>query len=313
MFKINNKKIKKFINNNDLLYAICINIKGYGFYFLNNITNYYFDKNKFYRRLGYRLDLKEPKTYNEKIFWKKIYDRNPLLPITADKFLVRNYVKEILGEEIAQKILIPLLYVTSKPLTIPFNTITPPYIIKPNHASGRYIIIKDNHFCENEIIRTCIRWLRTPYGLWNMEWAYKSVPRKIVIERLLLDKDGIIPIDYKFHIFNKKCEFIGVTLDRINNRNIRFFDREWNEITRSNKGNFIERKVPKPLNFETMLKYAETLSANFDYVRVDLYNIDGKIYFGELTHYPASGFKKFIEADLSENWIVRHRYWEENA
>lgn len=305
------KIVKEYIKNNDILFVFFIHIKSYSIYFLNKISNYQLAKNKFRKILGYPPKLKKPSTFNEKILWKKIYDRNPLLPVTADKYQVRSYFQEILGKEIAKQITIPLLYVTEKPDTIPFNTLAIPYIIKPNHASRLYFIVKDNRYDQDVIIKTCKRWLKIPFGLWNMEWAYQPIARKIVIEQLLLDEDGNIPRDYKFHIFHGRCKSITVISDRMKKPStINIFDREWNEIESNKRDDVNGKKIEKPINYELMLEYAQNLGNNFDYVRVDLYNLKGHIYFGELTHYPASGFRRSVNEKFSKYWIVKPKYWE---
>jgi len=283
-------------------------------YFLNKISDYQLEKIRFYKKMGYKVNLKNPQSYNEKIIWKKIYDRNPLLPITADKYHVRSYIKEVLGEKQADNIFIPLLYVTDKPETIPFENISPPFIIKPNHASGKYIIIKDNCFNKKEIIKTCRRWLKIPFGLKNMEWAYQPIKRKIVIERLLQEKDGSILKDYKFHMFHSKCRLILVDFDLIHHHSQRFFDQKWNPLSVKRPNNILGPKIRKPKNFENMLQIAEKLSEPFDFVRVDFYNLTGKIYIGELTHYPSSGTARFEQPpfahELGKQWKIQKEYWK---
>ena len=107
----------------------------------------------------------------------------------------------MLGEEKAKEILIPLSYVTNQPETIPFERLPSAFIVKPNHTSGRNIIVENGHFNKKEIIKTCQRWLKIPYGLEKLEWAYQPIKRKIIIEKLLHEDDGKIPKDFKFYIF----------------------------------------------------------------------------------------------------------------
>jgi len=308
--------IKNRIHRNVFLYGISRNVKTYLIYFFNILTNYSIEKARFYKLLGYKLDLKNPKTFNEKIIWKKIHDRNPLLPVTADKYEVRSYVKEALGEEKAKEILIPLLYVTNKPETIPFNELPIPFIIKPNHSSGKYIIIKDKKYDKEEIIRTCRKWLKTSYGLEKLEWAYQPIKRKIVIEKLLLDEEDKIPQDYKLHMFHGKCKLVKVVFDRMTELSLSYFDPNWHFIPNKDSNEITEPKMEKPKNYEVMLKIAQALSASFDFVRVDLYNLDGKVYLGELTHYPTSGTRNFdpkcLDFELGKHWAIKPKYWENN-
>jgi hypothetical protein len=309
------QKMKERIKNNYFLYIIFIAMRAYSLYLINTIFNYQLERRKFYKKLGYPLNLQNPQSFNEKIIWKKIYDRNPLLPITADKYQVRSYLKEVLGEKRAEEILIPLLYVTDQPKTIPFEKLPSSFIIKPNHASGLRIIVRDGHYNQTEIIKTCKRWLKTPYGLEKLEWAYQPLKRKIVIEKLLLDEDRKIPKDFKFHMFYGKCKLINVFFNRIDNPSGSFFDEVWNLLPVQKSSHPQGPRVQKPKNYEIVLEIAEKLSKPFDYIRVDLYNLNGKIYFGELTHYPTSGMGIFepssFDFELGKYWELKTGYWEE--
>ena len=308
------QKTKENIKNHDFLFIFFKAIRDYGFYLLNKISNYQLEKNIFYKKVGYRLNLKNPKSFNEKIIWKKIYDRNPLLTITADKYEVRSYIKKVLGEEKAKRILIPLLYVTDKPETIPFERLPSAFIVKPNHASGLNIIVKNGNFNKKKIIKTCKKWLKTLYGIEKLEWAYQPIKRKIIIEKLLFDDDGKIPKDFKFNMFHGKCKLVYVEFDRINNLSQSYFDEKWNFLSVKKTTCTQGLKIKKPKNYEIMLELAEKLSEAFDHVRVDLYNINGKIYFGELTHYRTSGRVRFepssFDFKLGKYWKIKPKYWE---
>lgn len=315
------KKIKSFlkrlINKNSFLYIAYHNLNHSRIYCFNKISGYSLEKKRFFKKLGYRLNLKNPQSFNEKIVWKKIYDRNPLIPLTSDKYQVRFYIKDMLGEKKAKEILIPLLYVTDKPESIPFDRISTPFIIKSNHASGQYIIIKNNDYNKREIIKTCQRWLKIPYGLDELVWGYQSIRRKIVIEKLLQEEDEKIPKDFKFHMFHGECSFIEVYFERIvrSGKYLNsYYNSQWNRLYNINPIYGPGPDIGIPNNFESMLMFAKKLSAFFDYVRVDLYNIDGKIFFGELTHYPSSGTRKFnpnsLDFELGKKWILKPDYWK---
>jgi len=146
------------------------------------------------------------------------------LPVTTDKYKVRSYLRKVLGEEKAEKILIPVLYVTDKPETIPFERLPSSFIVKPNHSSGRKIIVKNGHFNQKEIIRTCRRWLKTSYGLDKLEWAYQHIKRKIVIEELLFEDGGKILKEFLFHMFHGKCKLVSVVCDRMKNPLMSYYD-----------------------------------------------------------------------------------------
>ena len=181
--------MKEKVKNNHFLFIVLKAIKAYGFCLLNKICNYQLEKIRFFKEVGYQLNLKNPQSFGEKIVWKKIHDRNPLLPVTADKYKVRSYIKEVLGEEKAREIFVPLLYATDQPDTIPFERLPSAFIVKSNHSSGRNIIVENGNYDKQRIIKTCKRWLKTPYGLEKLEWAYQPIKRKIIIEKLLREED----------------------------------------------------------------------------------------------------------------------------
>jgi len=306
--------VKEKIKNHDYFFISINTIREHGFHILNILSNYQLERNAFYKKTGYRLNLKNPITFNEKIIWKKIYDRNPLLPITADKHQVRFYIKEMLGEEKANEILIPHFYVTDRPETIPFNKLPPDFIVKPNHASGLKIIVKNGQFNQSDIIKNCQRWLKTRYGLSKLEWAYQPIKRKIIIEKLLLDKNGNTAKEYFFHMFNGKCKLIRIILKKTDNPIIISFDENWNLLYDDMSVCTEKSKIKKPKSYENMLKIANIIAKPFDYIRVDLYDLNGKIHIGELTHYHASGREKFksktFDEKLGNYWKIQPNYWK---
>ena len=309
------KKTKENIKNNNFLFIVLIAIRAYVIYFLNKISNYKLEKIRFYKKVGYQLNLKNPKSFNEKIIWKKINDRNPLLPITSDKYKVRSYLKEVLGEEKAKEISIPLLYVTDQPETIPFERLPSDFIVKPTHASGLNIIVENGNFDKKKIIKTCRRWLKTPYGLEKLEWAYQPIKRKIMIEKLLREDDGNIPNNFMFFMFHGKCKLVLVDFYVMDTLSGSYFDEKWNFLSVKKATRPQGPKIKKPKSYKIMLELAEKLSEAFDYVRVDLYDLNGKIYFGELTHYPTSGMTKFetpsFDFELGKYWKIEPKYWKD--
>jgi len=148
------KKIKTFIK------TVLNRLTAYQ---LDKFINYRFEKKKYFKKHGYMLNLKQPPSFSEKVVWKKLYDRNPLIPITADKYLARFYVKEVLGEKTADKILVPLLSVNEDPDEIPFEQLPVSYIIKPNHGSGMYMIVDGIKPDPDKIIDKCKSWLLRPF------------------------------------------------------------------------------------------------------------------------------------------------------
>jgi len=299
--------INKFVMNRSVINSIAK---------IERLLDYRLEKILFKRQHGYKLNLKNPKSYNEKIIWKKIHDRNPLLPIVADKYRVRDYLRKVLGKNEAEKILIPLLFVTDRPETIPFDKLPGEYIIKANHGSGWNIIVEKNSGIDKKaIIRKCKYWLGSYYGAFGNEWAYQEIKRKIIIEKLLRDEKGRLPSDYKFHMIHGECIFIQVDFARHTNHKRSLFDKNWNFINTVNAypmGPIIK----KPNNLEEMITLSQLLSKPFDCMRVDLYSINNKIYFGELTNYHGGGTNYFtpisMDFEIGKSWKLKQNYWVKN-
>ena len=327
-FHIIKKTVKKLLRP---LYYSYIGYKVFSF--IEWLTGYKIERHRICKLIGYYPNLKNPQSYNEKILWKKIYDRNPLLPIVSDKYRVREYLKDVLGQKQAQKITVPLLYVTDKPDSIAFDSLAEEYVIKPNHASGmiilaeniekqkRYTIVDgkktailfDCKAAREEIVKVCKKWLSTPYGLHKHEWAYQKIKRKIIIEKLLYDNSGKTPANYNFVVFHGKCNLILVIYERFDDKSIARYTPEWEYLNVKS----ISRQADygkKPENLRSALDLVELLGKPFDFIRVDLYLTDNKIYFGELTNYPMSGAEYFnpvsFDFDLGSNWKLVSKYWK---
>ncbi len=319
---------------NKLLCPIHNSYAGYKiFNLLQKLTGYFEEKLHFFWVLGYYPDLKNPKSFNEKVLWKKFYDRNPLLPIISDKYMVRKYLKEILGRSEAEKILVPLFYVTDKPETIPFDNLPEEYIIKPNHASGQLIIVEntgkekrytiiqhgkstilfDCKRTRKEVISICKNWLSLPFGFRHLEWAYQPIKRKIVVEKLLRDFEGKPPEECKFKIFCGKCQLILFIQDRFINTSRGWYTPEWKYVYVKDQIKMASPKK-KPENLESMIDLSELIGKPFDFIRVDLYSVNNCIYFGELTNYPTSGRTPFnpvsFDFELGSKWKVTPEYWK---
>jgi hypothetical protein len=249
--------------------------------------------------MGYKLNLKNPKTLNEKIQWLKLNERKPLHTLCADKYAVRKYIKEKIGE----KYLIPLLYHTNNPYNIiPENLPNIPHIIKTNHNSGEVFIIKDKAKANiKEIQNKLKKSLKINYYYIGKEWQYKNIKPCIIVEKLLLDNNSNIPNDYKFHCFNGKLVFIQVDINRYTEYKKNLYDPNWNFIDcqwkRPNGGN-----VKKPHMFNRMKLLAQIIAKDFRYIRVDFYNIGDDIYFGELTFHPACGWANFFPIEWDEKF-----------
>lgn len=263
------------------------------------------ERSRFKRTHGYELNLKEPKSLNEKICVKKLYDRNPLMPIVADKYKVKDYLKSALGEDRAKEIDIPLIAAYDSAKDVNVADLPDHCILKSAHGSGNNLIINGSKPTQTELQKTLKVWQKEPYGLRNHEWAYTLASRTILVEELLQTSNGTLPADFKFHMLHGQCVFLTYDQDRHGNFTRSLFDKDWNFLDVAYKrAKGIPQ--PKPQNFESMLALAEELAKPFDYIRVDLYNVEGKIYFSELTHYPARGRGKFtpkeFDFEVGKHW-----------
>ncbi|MBT8393802.1 MAG: glycosyl transferase [Bacteroidia bacterium] len=257
-------------------------------------------KNSFRRHMGYKLNLKNPQTLNEKINWLKLYNRKDLQSLVADKYKVRAYIKRKVGE----KYLIPLLFHTkdANDLT-PENLPESNFIIKTNHDSSGGLIVREKSKIDWIAARSRFkRLLKENHYYSTTEWQYKNIEPRIVVEQLLTYEDGGIPEDYKFHCFNGKLAFIMVDFDRYGDLRTRnLYDPDWNLIP-CNWGRPYGKELKKPKKLDEMTCIAEKLAKDFTYVRVDLYLVKSKVYFGELTFYHASGFQEFFQHECDEKF-----------
>lgn len=247
-------------------------------------------KQTFKNSIGYNLNLENPITLNEKIQWLQLNDRTPLRTLCSDKYAVRDYVKEKIGEEY----LIPLIFHTTNSNDIvPSNLPDYPVIIKTNHGCGNYIIVMDKSTMDWKQVRKYLKKsLKRNFYYQTREWQYKNIKPQITVEKLLLENESKVPNDYKFNCFNGKIGFPEVHIDRYIDYKKNCYDSKWN-ILNCEWGAKRGGEIKKPKLLSKMLLLAETLAKDFRYVRVDLYNVKDKIFFGELTFSPGAGFCPF--------------------
>lgn len=285
------KKIKAQIKNSDTMMSIVILIiRLWTNVTLVCLSDISFLRRQFKVKLGYNLNIHNPTSFNEKLQWLKLYDRRPIHNICSDKIRVRGYVSAKIGD----KYLIPLLWTsTSVHQLKKANMPDPPYIIKTNHDSGGTYIVKDS--CEVNYLhmqRIFKKLLKNNYYKYTKEWQYKNIVPEILVERLMLDGDEI-PIDYKFHCFNGKVKMIQIDFDRHTEHTRNLYDENWNQYGCTLLFKNKDLHFPKPPYLNNMIGIAETLSEEFCFVRVDLYLVNEKIYFGEMTFTPESGYGPF--------------------
>ena len=239
------------------------------------------------------LDLDFPQTYNEKIQWQKLYDSTPLKTKLADKFLVRERVKSIIGK----KYLIPLLGLYDKFDEISFEELPKQFVIKCNHGCGYNIIVKDKaNFDQAKAREKINKWMNENFAFRaGFELQYKNIPHKIIIEKYIENKIAQDLYDYKFWCFNGKVKYIQFISER-NKSGLRmaFYDRDWNKQSFFYSHPLDEKVIEKPNNLNIMISLAEKLSKGFSHVRVDFYRLDdGTILFGEMTFTSASGIGRW--------------------
>lgn len=248
-------------------------------------------KNLYKKRTNEKLDWNKIETYNEKMQWAKLFNNedNEKKAILSDKYLVREWIKEKIGSQY----LIPILGAYDSTEEINFDLLPQKYVIKTNNGSGTNIIVKNKDDINiKKIDKALKKWLNTDFAYKAFEMHYTYIKPKIIIEDFIEDSKGELN-DYKFLCFDGKVHFCWVDTDRFNNHERNVYDRNWNlESWKQHKYNSISSNLEKPKEYDRMVEIAEILSEGFSHVRVDLYNVDGRIYFGEMTFTNGSGFEK---------------------
>jgi hypothetical protein len=270
-------------------------------YYKHLHPDYYADELKeWYNNItGKTLNLENPQTFNEKIQWIKLYDGNPLKTRLADKYLVRDWITNKIGGEY----LIPLLGVWDRFDDIDFDKLPAQFVIKANHGSAWNYIVKDkNTFNINSARINFNKWMDTDYSFCSgFELHYGNIKRKIIIEKYLENKNGKLN-DYKIMCFNGKPKYIWVDLERYSGHKRNVFDLNWNLLPLEFCYKNTNKTISKPVNLEKMLKYSELLSQEFCHVRIDFYEVDDRLYFGEMTFTSHSGLGKFTPDEWDFRW-----------
>ena len=261
----------------------------------------------FYSRMGKRLNLNNPKTYNEKLQWLKLYDRNPDYCLMVDKYEAKNYVANIIGPEH----IIPTIGIYESIEDIPWDSLPKQFVMKCTHDSGGIVICKDKENLNIEDAKTKLsNGLKTSYFHLNREWPYKKVKPRIICEEYKVDESGYELKDYKWFCFDGEVKALFIATDRGKQgeeTKFDFYDSEFNHLPFTNGHPNSKKELRKPIGFEKMKEIAAKLSKGIPHVRVDLYDINGKIYFGEMTFYHWSGTKPFEPEEWDRtfgSWIT---------
>ena len=282
-------------------------------------------------RMSRLVRTRRPQSFTEKVQYKMLRDHRPLLVTFADKAAVRGYVAKRAGERY-----LPHAYATVSDAE-QLRTLDLPaaYVVKPTHGSGAVIVVsprapadarlptlddtwvychvRPNAVDRDQLARVGATWLAQLYGEGpNNEWAYGPVPRQILVEELLSGPDGDIPDDYKLFMFHQQCRYIQVDSGRFGTRTQDFYLPSWQRLELSGGPAPAPAPRPRPSRLDEMIELAQRLSADTDFVRVDLYVLPERVVFGELTSYPAGGHSPFqpqhFDAEFGEHWTVPKRY-----
>lgn len=260
--------------------------------FFKWISDKVYLKIKFKLIMGKSLNFEKVQTFNEKLQWLKLNDRKEIYTTMVDKYETKKYVSDIIGE----KYIVPLLEVYDKFEEIDFEKLPNKFVLKPTHTSGNVFICKDKSKVDYKKLKKQVnKWLKRKYYYCHREWPYKNVKPRIIAEKYIEDAGGQDLMDYKLFCFNGNAKIILVCSNRKGSfKNTNFYDTNWNLLpfTRANhENNFMGIKRPEQL--EEMLEIAEKLSKEIPFVRVDLYETNGNVYFGEMTFFPSAGFEGF--------------------
>lgn len=260
----------------------------------------------YYFEMGHKLNLKNPKTFTEKLQWLKLYNRKPEYTTMVDKYAVKEYVAKKIGNEY----IIPTLGVWDTIEDIDWNSLPDQFVLKTTHGGGGggVVICKDKATFNRQKACKKLKYSMKKNGyITRREWPYKDVPKRIIAEKFMMDSgpqkaDGDLA-DYKFYCFNGEPSYCQVIRDRSTKETIDFYDMEWKHMPFVGLNPVVsngDSPVVRPVNLNVMIEVCRKLSKDITFARVDLYVIDNKEYFGEITFFPASGFGKFEPKEWNE-------------
>lgn len=290
----------------EIIKRILSDPKAYGIYALGRILRGSPEKDKIYlnmlykKKMGKDVDFENPKTFNEKIQWLKVYGRDPEYTNYVDKYESKNIVKALVGEEYV----VPLLGVYDSFDEVDFDALPDQFVIKTTHDSGGYVIVKDKSQMDIEKMREKLNHhLKINYYRNSREWPYKNVKPRIIVEKYIIGKDGTEMKDYKIFCFGGEPRFGFVVEGRTSKKmKIGYFDTEFKLIPVKQGGDKYDRaeSLEKPHNFEKMLELARILTKDMPFVRMDFIEVDDKLYVGEFTFYHWGGTMKFEPEEYDE-------------
>jgi len=246
---------------------------------------------------GKKLDLNNPRTFNEKLQWLKLYDRRTEYSTYVDKYEVRSYIAETIGDQY----LIPLLGVYNDVDEIDWDKLPNQFVLKCTHGSNSNIICPDKSKLDIESSKSQLKkWMKKNWYWFGREWPYKNVKPRIICEKYMVDESGKELKDYKVFCFSGEPKLIQVDFDRFTDHKRNIYDTNWNLLPVEIKfPSDKSRVINKPVKLEDMLKFARILSKDYPHVRVDFYSIGEEIYFGEMTFFHGSGFERILPEEFN--------------
>jgi hypothetical protein len=274
---------------------------------------------------------RNPSTFRDKVRYKMLRDHRRLVVTFADKAAVRDYVANVVGGQYLPEV----FALVDDPSALHAVHLPSAYVVKPTHGSGAAIVVSDQapndarlssdpgdwtyqhvrpeFAARDDIVRIAQGWVSQLYGQGpNREWVYGQVPRRVIVEELLAGADGAIPRDYKFFVFHGHCAYVQVDAGRFDRRTQDFFKPGWDHLPLSGGPPWADPTPGRPARLDEMIGLAERLGADTDFVRVDLYDVGGRIVFGELTSFPAGGDSTFDPEHFNDEfgrlWTVPRRY-----
>lgn len=258
-------------------------------------------------KMGYPMNFKNPQTFNEKLQWLKLYDRKPEYTQLVDKDRVKQYVCTVAGE----KYVIPTIGIWDNFNDIDFSLLPEQFVLKTTHGGGGggVVVCKNKSTFNHDVAKAKIlSSLKSDIYRSLREWPYKNVPKRIIAEKYIQDNDGELK-DYKFFCFNGQVKCFKIDFDRFVNHHANYYSPDGTLLEFGEKAfpPDYSKKIEIPDNIHEMIALAEILSKGHSFLRVDLYNVQGKIYFGELTFFPASGLEKFTDQKWDKQlgeWII---------
>lgn len=280
------EKIKNFIINPRIRFYYLSRLG-----LLNWMSDEEYIKKEYYSYTGKKLDLNCPKTFNEKLQWLKLHDRKDIYTIMVDKAEAKKYVANIIGKDY----IIPTIGVYDRFDDIDFDELPNQFVIKCTHDSGGIAICKRKAELNIEATRKKInRFLKRKFYYVHREWPYKNVKPRIIIEQYMENKSKSELTDYKVMCFGGKAKLLFTCTDRFGDGlKVTFFDLKWNKMPFTRHYPSSNLKIDKPKGLKEMITLSERLAEGIPFVRIDWYEINGKLFFGECTFFPGAGLEEF--------------------